>query len=704
MGQEVGKLAWPEPEEGHKTVTGRRYQGGHAYVAFRPSLNSQGRDEHQHNGDCKKLESDDVQEDNAMSCFEGASSLRQIYSHSLDQPLLENSRTGTSICQRVLCQTSDADMLPFSLVSNGLKGNTVSRNFMNPYEDSEYLSEYGSGGHNGFNGQNGVASTNAVSYKPDSSDGEGGDAQDKFSLAREKAGVLPKTLESMFSELEKDRESSTDLQFSLSTLNHSVSRECCEAAEPMSLMSYFSIDSDLCSNNRTFTSCAEDQAIQESNMSGADCETQQIKTVDVGIRTSMAIANKLNVCGGNADLSLPELVARPKIRKQNDANQLERENILASNDEEEGHSRRTSEAAEVQQGSAACALQNRKEEKSSSMFFESKYRRCRKNPERDLRGNAVAQGQKGVLGDSASSDEVEHCSRRLSKSPKEEDSSECSDGEWSTSVPSCSTATGKDSSSSGDSCETFPCREKCDPEVQSSSSSGVEEENTNFTSQGGKQTSTEKGERPLLQRREQAGSSSEDENGPVSDCVRPGFFLLDGNNNLGDDSSVSEDLEVEWSALDEFDDGLGLPPALPFVDPRFFTFAAVEGRIQRAVENALASLEHLGFVTEEAHPPATKAAIDCLPQITFTDHHDGEHQCCIICWSDYVQDEIITELPCHHLFHKSCVIPWLEKSGTCPVCRHVLAPVVPESAAAPVSFLSDHDTTSSLNSAAETSN
>ncbi|NXG61630.1 PJA2 ligase, partial [Hemiprocne comata] len=683
--QEGGKLAWPRPAGGHHTMKGRRYQRGPAYVPFRLSLNSQGRDEHQHKEDCEQLESDNVQKENAFSCPWG-----QISSHSLNQPLLENIRTETSTSQSVPCQTSEVDTLPFSLVSNGLEGNTVSRNFINPYEDSEDLSEYASRGHNGLNGENGVSSASVDSNKPDSSDGEEDDAQDKFSLAREEAGVIPNILESMFSTLEKGRESSTDLQFPLSNPNHTVSRECCEAAGPMPLMSYFSIDSDLaCSNNRMFTSFAEDQAIQESNQSGANCETKQIETADAGIRTSTGIANEFNVCDGNAAQgSLPELVVRPKIRKQNAANQLEGVNLVTNNDEEEGGSWMTRESAEVQQGSAVCALQNRKKEVSSSMLFESReYRGHRKNPEIDLGENAAAQGQKGVLVDSTSWNEFEHYSRRLSKSHKDEDSSQRSDGGWSTAVPSSSTATKEDLSLSG---KTFSGREEHEPEVQSSGS-GVEEENA-VADRDSKQTLLEEGGIASLQHQEQVGSSSDQEDDPVSDLVRPGFFLLDDNNNLEDDSNVSEDLDAEWSAFDEFD-GLGLPPEVPFMDPRFLTFVVVEGRIQQAVESTLASLEHLGLVVEQTHPPATKAAIDRLPQIIVTDKHDGQQHCCTICWCDYVQDEIITELPCHHLFHKSCVTLWLQKSGTCPVCRHVLDPVLPEAAAGPVPFLSDHDPT-----------
>ncbi|KAM7077378.1 E3 ubiquitin-protein ligase Praja-2 isoform 4-T6 [Ciconia maguari] len=647
MGQEAGKPAWPKPAGGYQTITGRRYGRRHAYVGFRPSLNSQDRDEHQHNEDCERLELENVPKENAL-------------------------------CNR------------------------ISEDFMNPYENSEDLAEYASGGCNDLNGRNGIAFVNIDSYEPDSSDGEESDAQDKFSLAREEAGVFQETLDSMLSELEKGVESFTDLQSQLSVLRHSVSRECCEEAGPMPLMRYFSIDSDLaCPNNRTFKSSAEDQAILKSNPSGANCETQQIKNiVDVGIGTPIAITNELNVNDGKtAQGSSPELVVRPKIRQQNTTNDLEREKLLPN--EEESGSWRRNEIAEIQQGRAECALRNGKQEMSSSMLFDSReYEGHQKNTEIDLRKNAAAQEQKKMLDDSTFWDEFEDCN--FSVSHKDEDSSECSDGEWSTALPTYFTTTEKDQSSSDESWETVPGREDCEPEVQSSSS-GVEE-NTDFCFQGGEQTLLEEGEIPWLQYQEEVESSSDEENDPVSDFLHPGFFLLDGNNNLEDDSSVSEDLDVEWRLLDEFGDGLGLAQTIPYVDPQFLTFIALEGRLQAAMETALVHLESLGFDVEQAHPPATKEAIDCLPQIIITDDHDGQEQCCTICCSEYLKDEIITELPCHHLFHKTCVTLWLQKSGTCPVCRHVLSPVLPEAAAATVSFLSDRDSASSVHSATEASN
>ena len=52
----------------------------------------------------------------------------------------------------------------------------------------------------------------------------------------------------------------------------------------------------------------------------------------------------------------------------------------------------------------------------------------------------------------------------------------------------------------------------------------------------------------------------------------------------------------------------------------------------------------------------------------------GDAQC-PVCF-----DEITGEarrLPCAHLFHEECLLPWLELHGSCPVCRHSLEPAEP---------------------------
>jgi len=48
---------------------------------------------------------------------------------------------------------------------------------------------------------------------------------------------------------------------------------------------------------------------------------------------------------------------------------------------------------------------------------------------------------------------------------------------------------------------------------------------------------------------------------------------------------------------------------------------------------------------------------------------------CSICLEEYEEGEMLRMLPCHHLFHTECIIPWLtERFPNCPLCKaHVIA-------------------------------
>ncbi|XP_061875259.1 E3 ubiquitin-protein ligase Praja-2 isoform X2 [Colius striatus] len=686
MGQEAGKPPWPKPAGGFQTVRSKRYGRRHAYVSFRPPLNSQDRDEHQHNEVCKQLELENVQKENSLCSSPLVQAASGLFSESL-----ENTGVGEPICRSVTSQAFDMNTSPLSQFSCELEDSRISGNFMNPHGNSEDLAEYSSGGQSDLNGQNGMAFVDIDSYEPDSSDGEEDDAQDEFSLAREEAGMFQETLDNVLSELDKGIESFTDVQSRLSGLNYSVSRECCEEVGPMPSKSCFGIDSELaCPNSRRFKSSAAYQTVPKSSPAGINYESES-----VGMGTPVAIASELDDDWKTDEGIPPELVVRPKIRKQNTSNQFNEEKFLPNDNEESSSWRRTG-IAEVQQGCAEYAMRNSKEEMSSSIFFDSReYEVHRQNTEIHLSKTAAAQ-EEDIPDDCTFWGDFEDCKRLFAVCRQNENSSECSDGEWSTAVPTYFTATEKDQSSSDESWETVSGREEHEPEVQSRSIDD-EEESTDFCLQGGEQT-LEEGEVPWLQYREEGASSSDEENDLTSDFVHPGFFLLDGNNNPEDDSSVSEDLDVEWRLLDEFDD-LELAQAIPYVNPQFLSFMALERSLQEAVETALVQMESLGFDFEEAHPPATKETIDSLPQIIVTDNHHGQELCCAICCSEYVKDEVITELPCHHLFHKPCVTLWLQKSGTCPICRHVLGPVLPE-ATDTISILSDCDSVSSIQTSA----
>ncbi|NXO87993.1 PJA2 ligase, partial [Sitta europaea] len=659
MGQRLGKTAWPKPAGRYQTITGTRYGRRHAYVWFRPFLNNQDQDGHQQNDDCKQLELEDVQKENSLYF----SPLVRVSADLLDEPLSKDAGTREPVYQSASSQTSEMTTSPFSVFCYGLEGNQISQDLMNLYEKSENLAEYTSGGHNDLNGKNGNVFVNIDSYEPDSSDGEEEDALDKHSWIR---GLIPRRPNSILSQCEKEVESLNDLQSQGSAFNHSVNTASFEEAGPLPLT---------CPDNRTLKS-AEDEAIPKTSLSDDCCGTQQIKhIVDVEIGSPIPAADVLNISERETDHeNSSELVVRPKIRKQKIAKILERENYVPSDDEEESDSWRRMRVADVQQCHPGCPLRDGKDEMSSGVVFLSRIHSYRENTEINLR-NAVAQEQNNVLSDNAFCNEFEDLNTRYLMTHRDEDSSECSDGEWSTSVYSYFTAVEEEQSSSDESWETIWCTEVLELGVQRSS----DVKGIGFCFEEGERTLLEEDEIHWLQYQEEVEDSSDEENGESSDSMNLGFFLLDGNNSSEDDSSVSEDLDVEWRLLDEFGDSLELAQATSYMDPHLLTLMALEECLE-AVETTLAQSESLTFDVEQTHPPATKETINCLPRILVTDDYKGQEQCCTICCSEYVEGEIMTELPCHHFFHKPCVTRWLWRSGTCPVCRHVLAPVLPEAA------------------------
>ncbi|XP_044619790.1 E3 ubiquitin-protein ligase Praja-1 isoform X2 [Equus asinus] len=395
----------------------------------------------------------------------------------------------------------------------------------------------------------------------------------------------------------------------------------------------------------------------------------------------------VSICGGgeNTPKSAEEPVVRPKIRNLASPNCVKPKVFFDTDDDDDmPHSTSRWRDTANNDDSHSDSLARRGRGDSSSGYSEPKYSEDKREVRNDQVKPEKVPRQRRTMADpdfwTYSDDYYKYF---------DEDSD--SDKEWTAALRRKYRGREQNLSSSGESWETLPGREEHEPEQarvstsagaspSASASAGISgsnelEEVRGPSLQEEERASPEEGEVPWLQYNENE-SSSEGDNDSGREFLQPGVFMLDGNNNLEDDSSVSEDLEVDWSLFDGFADGLGVAEAISYVDPQFLTYMALEERLAQAMETALAHLESLAVDVEVANPPASKESIDSLPEILVTEDHSavGQEMCCPICCSEYVKGEVATELPCHHYFHKPCVSIWLQKSGTCPVCRCMFPP------------------------------
>lgn len=157
---------------------------------------------------------------------------------------------------------------------------------------------------------------------------------------------------------------------------------------------------------------------------------------------------------------------------------------------------------------------------------------------------------------------------------------------------------------------------------------------------------------------------------------------ISSNTSLGNDDEevVEAERNIEWEVLLAMNN---LERALEFENPDEINNSGGEIPHANLPEDYILTMEYdalFGQLVDNENaskgsPPAAKSVVENLPSVVLTKEEIAENNntvVCAVCKDEFAVGEKVTKMPCCHLYHRDCIIPWLGIRNTCPVCRYEL--------------------------------
>lgn len=86
-------------------------------------------------------------------------------------------------------------------------------------------------------------------------------------------------------------------------------------------------------------------------------------------------------------------------------------------------------------------------------------------------------------------------------------------------------------------------------------------------------------------------------------------------------------------------------------------------------------IQELTLNDRQGPPPATRSSIEAMPTVTITQRHLNTDSHCPVCKDEFELGCEAKQMPCKHIYHSGCIVPWLVQHNSCPVCRFELPPL-----------------------------
>ena len=100
-----------------------------------------------------------------------------------------------------------------------------------------------------------------------------------------------------------------------------------------------------------------------------------------------------------------------------------------------------------------------------------------------------------------------------------------------------------------------------------------------------------------------------------------------------------------------------------------FGIPQAEYGLGRSFEDFLSSI--VSSQADSVHP-ASQDYLERMETAKITRDVEHKGEVCTICLAAFKAGEYANRLPCRHIFHGECVVPWLRTNNTCPVCRQAV--------------------------------
>ncbi|KAJ6332224.1 hypothetical protein OIU76_010585 [Salix suchowensis] len=143
------------------------------------------------------------------------------------------------------------------------------------------------------------------------------------------------------------------------------------------------------------------------------------------------------------------------------------------------------------------------------------------------------------------------------------------------------------------------------------------------------------------------------------------FGLMEAFSALMGQRSHNHDIRSRSGAIPERNPGFG--PLLIFGGQIPFRLSGNGPGLEELFEQLSAN-------DQRGPAPATRPSIDAMPTVKITQRHLRSDSHCPVCKDKFELGSEARQMPCNHLYHSDCIVPWLVQHNSCPVCRQELPP------------------------------